>query len=84
MKDFPLPGDRYPQPFSSRDGKQMTRRSFFERVVDGMGGAALTTLLGQDLYGGLKVLASARSKVSGEVRSRPFKVSRYFLWGSAK
>ncbi len=46
------------------DSGQITRRSFFERVVDGLGGAALTTLLGQDLYGGLPLLASTRAEES--------------------
>jgi len=50
----------------------MSRRSFFERVVDGIGGAALTTLLGQDLYGGFKVLASERPKDLGEGPRRSY------------
>ena len=36
----------------------ITRRHFFERVVDGIGGTALATLLSHDLYGGLGPLAA--------------------------
>src|SRR5437867_1326518 len=36
----------------------ITRRHFFERVVDGIGGTALATLLSHDLYGGSGPLAA--------------------------
>src|SRR5438034_4804251 len=37
-------------------GKQaVTRRSFFERAVDGLQGAALVSLLSKDLYGAASV-----------------------------
>src|SRR5207249_10642558 len=37
-------------------GKQaVTRRSFFERAVDGLQGAALVSLLSKDLYGATSV-----------------------------
>ncbi len=49
------------------NSEAMTRRSFFERAVDGLGGTALLTLLSQDLYGGLGRLTSGEtSKVHAE------------------
>lgn len=38
-------------------GTRITRRAFFDRVVDGLYGTALATLLSRDLYGGLDPLA---------------------------
>src|SRR5579863_819853 len=40
-------------------GKAVTRRGFFDRVVDGIYGTALATLLSQDLYGGLAPVTGA-------------------------
>ncbi len=56
-------------------GQGVTRRSFFERVVDGVGGAALMTLLNQDLYGGANLFAARqsadRSRRSFDLAPRP-------------
>jgi len=50
----------------------LTRRSFFERVVDGLGGAALMALLKQDFYGEAKVLAAGLPKESADAGRRSF------------
>src|SRR5216117_3236730 len=48
----------------------ITRRHFFERVVDGIGGTALATLLSQDLYGGLGPLAAVTLNEQAEGHRR--------------
>ena len=50
----------------------LTRRSFFERVVDGLGGTALMALLNEDLYGGAKPLAAALPKEFAGLQRRSF------------
>jgi uncharacterized protein DUF1501 len=50
----------------------LTRRSFFERVADGLGGAALMALLNEDLYGGAKALAPGLPKESTDLPRRSF------------
>jgi hypothetical protein len=43
----------------------LTRRSFFETVVDGLGGTALMALLNQDLYGAKALAAPLPRKSTG-------------------
>ena len=52
-------------PRSHYAGTTMTRRRFFERISDGIYGTALATLLSQDLYGGLDLLASDSPRDAG-------------------
>ena len=46
-------------------GTKMTRRHFFERISDGIYGTALATLLSQDLYGGVGLLAADSTGEAG-------------------
>ena len=46
-------------------GSTMTRRRFFERISDGIYGTALATLLSQELYGGIGMLAPDSAPVAG-------------------
>jgi hypothetical protein len=46
-------------------GTKMTRRHFFERISDGIYGTALATLLSQDLYGGVGLLAAEPTGEAG-------------------
>lgn len=48
------------------NAKRISRRSFFDRVSDGLYGAALTTLLGRDLYG-----ASEMAQRTYDLKPRP-------------
>src|SRR5947199_1024702 len=50
----------------------ITRRHFFERVVDGIGGTALATLLSHDLYGGLGPLAAEAPNGQAEGHRRSY------------
>ena len=48
-----------PDPRPKRDDEtSMTRRSFFEQVPTGVYGAALTYMLGRDVFGGPGLLAA--------------------------
>src|SRR4026208_335459 len=46
-------------------GTAMPRRRFFERISDGIYGTALATLLSQELYGGIGMLAPDSAPVAG-------------------
>ena len=50
----------------------LTRRSFFERVVDGLGGAALMALLDQDFYGEANLFAAGLPNEAADLRRRSF------------